>query len=497
MLTVMERSSITLLHKRGLPNTAIATLVGHDRGTIARVLQEPIDRSPVRRQRRSQVDVLTEDIQRWLTDGLPIQRMLELAWAHPAHPYAGKRSAFYARVDQIRQTWAHQHGDVPLRFEGLPGEYLQVDWGEVRRFPFDQQPTQTRYFYAARLKYSRWMQVHWQANMHQETLLRCLAATFVLLGGVPWVCVFDNMKTVTAGRDATQQPLWHPVFQQFAVDFGFLPHACAPRAAQQKGSVENLVKFVQSNFLPGRTFWDDADLADQTTAWLQQVNTQPSQATDQPPLALLPAEHAVLSPLPPEAADYGLGLLAQADRESLVPVEGMRYSVPLPYAKSPVTVRLHQTRVRIYHEATLIADHQRRTGPPGRVIDPAHFEPVLARKPQARVLLYRDYLLALGEPASTYIPELCRRRYAQQTPEILALYALAQQYPVAALLAAMQRASAVGAYGTEYLQALLAQPTSTWPTWTPLVVPATPSQPEVDRPLAVYDAHVTTVRGGT
>jgi hypothetical protein len=48
---------------------------------------------------------------------------------------------------------AHEQAvaDVPIRFEGLPGEYLQVDWGEIRHFPFTQQQPVTRYFLACRL----------------------------------------------------------------------------------------------------------------------------------------------------------------------------------------------------------------------------------------------------------------------------------------------------------------------------------------------------------
>jgi len=46
---------------------------------------------------------------------------------------------------QIRVEVAKAQADVPMRFEGLPGEYLQVDWGEVRRFPFTQQESATRY----------------------------------------------------------------------------------------------------------------------------------------------------------------------------------------------------------------------------------------------------------------------------------------------------------------------------------------------------------------
>jgi transposase len=80
---------------------------------------------------------------------------------------------------------------VPIRFEGLPGEYLQVDWGEIRHFPFTQQQPVTRYFLACRLKYSRWTWVIFTDNMRQETLFRGLVACFNTLGFVPWVLVFD------------------------------------------------------------------------------------------------------------------------------------------------------------------------------------------------------------------------------------------------------------------------------------------------------------------
>jgi transposase len=60
------------------------------------------------------------------------------------------------------------------------------------------------------------------------------------------------MKTVTLGRDAAGQPRWSPAFWRFATEIGCHPEVCDPFAAQQKGSVENLVKWVKTNFLPGR-----------------------------------------------------------------------------------------------------------------------------------------------------------------------------------------------------------------------------------------------------
>src|SRR5206468_10169386 len=191
-----------LLHKRGKTQRQIARELGYSRTTIARALAEPVDQRPARRQRRSVVDPYREQITQWLQQGLTAARMLELARSDAVQPYRGGHSVFRAAVQQARRAQAHAQAvrDVPVRFEGLPAEYLQVDWGEIRGFPFTRQAPVTRYFLACRLKYSRWTWVRFAADMRQETLLRGLVDCWLALGWVPWVLVFDNMKTVTSGR---------------------------------------------------------------------------------------------------------------------------------------------------------------------------------------------------------------------------------------------------------------------------------------------------------
>ena len=74
---------------------------------------------------------------------------------------------------------------------------------------------------------------------------------------------------------------------------------CAPGAGNQKGSVENLVKYVKGNFLLGRRFHDDLDLEQEQEAWLHRVNhVRTSQATEQIPAALLAEECRHFAPLP-------------------------------------------------------------------------------------------------------------------------------------------------------------------------------------------------------
>jgi hypothetical protein len=62
--------------------------------------------------------------------------MLELTRTDPGRPYTGGHSVFRGAVRQERLAQQHATAvaEVPVRFEGLPGEYLQVDWGEVRCF---------------------------------------------------------------------------------------------------------------------------------------------------------------------------------------------------------------------------------------------------------------------------------------------------------------------------------------------------------------------------
>jgi transposase len=493
MLRQMERSTIHLLAKRGKSIRQIAAELGRSPTTISRALQEPIDRPPAKRYRRSKVDPYRPQIEGWVREGLTAERMLELARADPDQPYGGGHSVFRAYVRRVRQEQQQQHAAwaVPIRFEGLPGEYLQVDWGEVRRFPFTQQPAVTRYFLACRLKYSRWTWVRFTSDMRQETLFRGLVDCFVALGWVPWVLVFDNMKTVTSGRDGAGQPVWTPALLQLAGEFGFHPQACDPGAGNQKGSVESLVKWVKGNLLAGRTFADDTDLAAQTADWLTHANARPSAATAEPPVARLLAEAAQGGPLPATAQDYGLLESALVSAEALVAVAGNRYSVPVAHVGAPVTVRVHRDRVRIWRDTASLADHPRAPdGVRRRVVDPAHFAPLFPHKRRAQAMLYREALLGLGGHAPAFIGELSRRHRDRLREELLAVYALYERHGAADLLAAMALADAAGTYNADALALLLTHPRPAVLPPARLAFPDVPPQAEVDRLLSVYEAWV-------
>jgi transposase len=494
MLRYMERSTIYYLKQKGWSNVQIAEFTGHHRDTVARVLREQIDKKPKTRERSSAVAVFDAQIAEWLDQNLSVIRMLELARANTDHPYAGKDTAFYDYVRKIRRVRKQAPRNLALRFEGVPGEFLQIDWGEVRGLEFSKagMKPQTRYFFAARLKYSRYMYVSFHTDMREETLLRCLIACFAEIDGVPWAVVTDNMKTAVLGRDEQNQPIWNPAYQKLAVEFKFHPDVCAPASGNQKGAVENLVKFVKGNFLAGRTFYDDTDLAEQCRAWLRQVNTErPSDATGLPPAVRRAEEQPKFGPLPAVASDYGFFDCVVVSREGLVAIETNRYSVPAHLMGRALTARIHTSRIEVFADQELVATHARRPPENARVIDPTHFEAAFAGKPRGRVMVYRDWLCSLSPTVMSYVHEISHKRRSEMKTQMIALYDLAQEIGKADFVVALELAAEQHMYGAEYLRAILTLPSvSTPPATSDPLGFSGPPQPEVERDLAQYERYV-------
>lgn len=509
MLHFMERSTIYYLKQKGWTNVQIGEFTGHHRNTIAQVLGEDVEKAPKARQRSSVVAVYDEQIVGWLKQKLSVKRMLELARVDATHPYRGGETAFYDHVRYVRRASQQSPRHLALRFEGVPGEFLQIDWGEVREMPFTKEGMsgQTRYFFAARLKYSRYMYVSFQSDMREETLLRCLIGCFQEIEGVPWAVVTDNMKTAVLGRDEQHQPVWNPAYQKLAAEFRFHPDVCAPASGNQKGAVENLVKYVKGNFVAGRTFYDEADLTEQCQQWLRQVNTdRPSDATGELPAVLLAQEQPHFGPLPACAADYGFFDCVVVSREGLVSIQTNRYSVPAYLLGRALTARIHQNRIELFADGERVASHGRHAGRHARIIDPAHFEAAFATKPRGRVMVYRDWLCGLSPAVSCYVAELCHKRRDDMSQQIPALYDLAQELERADFITALELAAEQQMYGVEYVRAIVtlpaARPQVSSMAQTAPALPLLPTQQDVERDLAQYEQYVANrdalagVRGG-
>jgi transposase len=287
MIDMLKRHEVQVLRRAGHTWKEIAALSGVSVRTVRRIAAETdittIDNAAerVRRQvgRPSKADEYREVLMTALTEE-PTLRSVELLHRARQAGYTGGKSAIYALAHTLRVRAV-----TPLvRFEGLPGEFSQHDFGEVR-VRYQDETEEMVHFFASRLKYSRWAAVTLVADEQVESLVRALVDHIDAFGGIPLVAVFDRPKTVALkwGRDGVVTE-WNATFAGVALDLGLGVEVCWPHRPQEKGAVENLVGWVKGSFFKQRRFLDRADVEQQLREWFTEINTvRPSRATGVPP----------------------------------------------------------------------------------------------------------------------------------------------------------------------------------------------------------------------
>src|SRR5579871_2585910 len=414
MLPLLKRHEIQVLLRAGHSQKDVSARTGTSVDTVRRVKREDevasADDVAERRQRQigrpSKATPFATRVSEWLATEpeLPTQELLRRA---TDAGYTGHKTAFYAMVAGVRPPRA-----APVvRFEGLPGEFSQHDFGQVDVTFVDGRKKRV-HFFASRLKYSRFVAISLVDNEKVETLVRNLAFHFVLFGGLPLMAVFDRPRTIVKksgkGRDVEQ---YNVTFAQAIVDIGVGVEMCAPRSGWQKGTVEQLVKWVKNAFFKHRKFQDEADLRAQLTAWLLEVNTKtPSRATGEIPETRRQQERVRLRPIKVFPEDLALRIPVFVGPTAEVIFEGVPYSMEPEATNVAGTVFLYRDRLRIV--AGRFESLHRRRKPGERAAPlPEHRAAKIAAVHGKRAKLYekRQQLLNLGPDALALLTEITHR----------------------------------------------------------------------------------------
>lgn len=465
MFSHQVRYMVQQLNNANVPPEKIHDLTGVSERSIRRIVQEPevtrVEEPPSDHRkgagRPSEVAQYAEIIREWLSEARdpadgPMKSREVLARLRQ-QGYKGGKTAVYELVKQLRPAKAV----VPIvRFEGLPGEFSQHDFGQ-RRVQYADGRIEVVKFFASRLKYSRYVDVQVVANEQQETVVRCLLNAFETFGGVPLMGVFDNMSSAVKSRDVladgTVKVHWTDRFAQVCIDCGLIPLACWPYRPQQKGSVENLVGFVKGNFFCGRQFKDRNDLIEQMQAWVTYVNTERTcDATGEIPQVRLLKES--LKPCAHKAETYAFKVSVVVRPTARAHYRGMEYSVPADTIGQTVTLHLQQTQVSLYLAERHLGDHPRTPANGKSSVLAEHAQQLFIFK-RGKPFAQRQILLDLDPLVEPYLTELVHRRPQTWQPDVEALYDLYQHIGRADFLAAIALATEERCFGSEYVQAIV------------------------------------------
>jgi len=216
------------------------------------------------------------------------------------------------------------------------------------------------------------------------------------LGGVPERIVHDNDTSIVA-EGAGKRARLHPEVSALLGQLHTKVVPLAPRRPTSKGGVERTIGYLETSFLPLRSFASLADLQVQHDAWAAEVaygrmlRRTGARVGDR-----WAVERGFLHRLPEPLPDTDLHLEARAGKDAFVRVLSADYSVPPTFVGRRIGVRVTPTEVRLSCEGTPIATHRRSFVRADVVLAPAHGRAIrLAREARDR--------LAEGEPEAPVV----------------------------------------------------------------------------------------------
>lgn len=262
----------------------------------------------------------------------------------------------------VREVKGEQVRRLTERFETLPGQQAQVDWGECGIVEVNGVRRRL-YVFVLVLGYSRMLFARFTTSTRQPLLLSLLRESFERLGA-PKELLVDNMRQAVDRHALGEEVRFNRAFLDFCEHYGVLPLASPPYWPRVKGKVESGVKYIKRSFLAGRTFATVEELNQQLEAWLDSVaNVRDHGTTGERPVDRYQREAQVLRPAAAVPRyDTRELLLRKVASDAHVRLFGVAYSVPPAAVGQTVQVRLAQNRTgeafEIIHGGRVLARHR-------------------------------------------------------------------------------------------------------------------------------------------
>jgi transposase len=375
-MTVENWAEIRRLHRsEGMPIKAIVRKLGVSRNAVRRALAADGPPKYVRPPRGSTVDAVEPQIRELLSDRptMPATVIAErIGWDRSL-------TVLKDRVRQLRPLFLPP--DPASRTTYVPGELAQCDlWFPAADIPLGAGQMGRPPVLVMVAGYSRWMSAVLLPSRQTPDLLAGHWALLSRLGAVPRALVWDNEAAVGSWRGG--RPKLTEDFEGFRGTLGIRVIQCRPRDPEAKGLVERANGYLETSFLPGRTFTGPADFNTQLETWLVKANSRQHRALGCRPIDRLEADRAAMLALPPVAPRTGWAAAVRLPRDHYVRLDSNDYSVHPTAVGRLVEVRADLTTVTVTLGRQVVATHARCWARHQTLTDPDHLAAAAAMRAQ-------------------------------------------------------------------------------------------------------------------
>lgn len=234
------------------------------------------------------------------------------------------RSVFFERVAQLRPLF--RPVDPVSRTEYQPGELAQCDlWFPPVDVPLGSGHVGRPPVLVMVSGYSRVMAATMIPTRQSADLLAGQWAMIAGWGRVPRALVWDNESAI--GRWRGGKPELTEPMNAFRGTLGIKVVQCRPGDPEAKGLVERANGYLETSFLPGRTFSSPQDFNARLAAWLNTANQRHHRRLECRPVDRWEADRAAMLELPPVGPVVGWRLSTRLPRDHYVRLDSNDYSV--------------------------------------------------------------------------------------------------------------------------------------------------------------------------
>lgn len=275
----------------------------------------------------------------------------------------GYKGSYSLLADYANKHKCEELRKATLRYETSPGLQAQVDWKESLKMVSKSGEIFEVNIFLMILGYSRMKFLKLTSDRTQKTLFACMNKAFEYFTGVPKEVLFDNMPTVVdRSNSRIGNVKINTKFLQYSKDIGFNIITCRAYRPQTKGKVEALAKLVDRLKVYNNEFDTYENLNDIVNKFMEEINKEVSQATNQKPIDRLKKETKYLLPLPSQdilktyissPKEY------KVSKESMVTYKGLKYSVPTDLIGKTVSVKETDEYIHIYYTTNLVTTHRK------------------------------------------------------------------------------------------------------------------------------------------
>jgi len=231
-------------------------------------------------------------------------------------------------------------------FDTPPGRQMLIDFGQLKICNGF-----TVHFICMLLRYSRMICVFAQDHKFDaEEACRAIYRGFHKLGGRPAELVIDQ-DSVFITSELYGEIVETHTFKAFTTEQGLKLWVCNKNDPESKGPVENVVKFVKTNFFSARKITCIEDVWRSLPGWVERKNKRIHQATFRVPLDVFTEiESGHLSPLMPSVYETlpTSFIETYVGDKKYITYKTTKYSVPQKFCFKTVYYKVVGDKLHIY-----------------------------------------------------------------------------------------------------------------------------------------------------